>query len=85
MNIKVLRVCINGQRASAEPVKTGDVSGSGEGKFEADGLLTQEQLRLVKARTMRLRAAEVAIRPQDIQELFASTLASLLRISPCVP
>ncbi|CAE7406227.1 unnamed protein product [Symbiodinium sp. CCMP2592] len=58
MAIKVLVVHVNGQRTSFDPVKTGDPSKGGEGKFEADGLMAAERLDALKARTKLMQEAE---------------------------
>jgi len=80
MAVKVLRVHSAGARTASDPVKTGDSSGGshGEGKFEADGLLTAEQLAALRLRTKRLAAGESALEPDTLQALFEATLNEFL-------
>merc|ERR1712190_25422 len=51
MAVKVLRVHVQGERCVHTPVKTGETSDGGqikEGKFEADGTLTANELEAVR-------------------------------------
>merc|ERR1712151_1177707 len=53
MAVKVLRVYVGGKRSAYTPVKTGETSDKGqikEGKFEADGTLSEAQLQAVRER-----------------------------------
>eukprot|EP00434_Breviolum_minutum_P024672 symbB.v1.2.021788.t1/scaffold1903.1/size96501/2 len=78
MAIKVLVVHVNGERTSVDPVKTGDPSAGGEGKFEADGLMSLERLEALKARTKVMQEAEAKLSVEEMQSLFETTLQGLL-------
>mmetsp|Transcript_112762 Transcript_112762/g.318766 ORF Transcript_112762/g.318766 Transcript_112762/m.318766 type:complete len:582 (-) Transcript_112762:209-1954(-) len=78
MAIKVLRVYTGEQRSKHEPVKTGDPDGSGEGKFEADGLLSPDALQAVQERTKKMVAAELKVSVPDLQALFEAALGEIL-------
>ncbi|CAJ1450869.1 unnamed protein product [Effrenium voratum] len=78
MAIKVLVVHVNGTRSAVDPVKTGDPSAGGEGKFEADGLMPAERLAALKARTEVMQQAEAKITPEEMQELFEQTVGRFL-------
>jgi len=77
MAIKVLVVHVNGERTSVDPVKTGDPSAGGEGKFEADGLMSLERLEALKARTKVMQEAEAKLSVEEMQSLFETTLQGL--------
>eukprot|EP00913_Durusdinium_trenchii_P009324 g8762.t1 len=77
MAIKVLVVHVNGQRTAIDPVKTGDPSTGGEGKFEADGLMDPSRLEALKARTRVMQEAEGKLSDEELQELFEQTLLRL--------
>merc|ERR1712187_143082 len=73
MASKVLRVHINGKLSRFTPVKTGETSDEGqikEGKFEADGTLSTEELRQVRHRAQRLATAEPQVNVAELQRLF---------------
>lgn len=81
MAVKVLRVYVNGERCRYTPVKTGETSNEGmikEGKFEADGILSPEELLAVKDRAQVLATAEQKVDTARIQQLLDSTLAEIL-------
>ncbi|CAE7437387.1 unnamed protein product [Symbiodinium natans] len=73
MAIKVLVVHVNGERTAVDPVKTGDPSKGGEGKFEADGLMSVERLDALKARTKLMQEAEAKLPVAELQALFERT------------
>lgn len=70
MAIKVLVVHVDGQRTAMDPVKTGDPTAGGEGKFEADGLMSSERLEALKARTKLMQEAEAKLSVEEMQSLF---------------
>jgi len=81
MAVKVLRVYVKGERCSVLPVKTGETSDEGkikEGKFEADGTLSPEDLKAVKDRAQIQATAEPKLDAASLQQLFEATLAEML-------
>mmetsp|Transcript_40371 Transcript_40371/g.72494 ORF Transcript_40371/g.72494 Transcript_40371/m.72494 type:complete len:569 (+) Transcript_40371:85-1791(+) len=78
MAIKVLCVYVAQERTAVDPVKTGDPTGGGEGKFEADGLISPERLSNLKSRVQRLQKAEAALSSEDLQKIFESSLQRFL-------
>jgi len=79
MAIKVLRVhTSDGTRTASDPVKTGDKDGDGEGKFEADGLLTPRRRAATVERTRVLEKAEPKLSSDDLQALFNDALVKLV-------
>jgi len=78
MAIKVLRVYVSGERSTYEPVKTGDPSGSGEGKFEADGLLSPERMAATRDRAKLLGEAKSNMDATQLQAAFDATMTEFL-------
>uniref|UniRef100_A0A7S2JBV6 Uncharacterized protein n=1 Tax=Alexandrium andersonii TaxID=327968 RepID=A0A7S2JBV6_9DINO len=81
MAVKVLRVYVNGERSPYSPVKTGEISDEGkikEGKFEADGTLSDSELKAVRERAQVLASAEPKMDAPAMQDLFDRALASIL-------
>lgn len=81
MAVKVLRVYIGGDRSLYTPVKTGETSDEGkikEGKFEADGTLSADELEHVRQRAQILATAEPKLEVQGLQQLFEETLCELI-------
>lgn len=74
MAIKVLRVYVGDKLSPYAPVKTGDPSRSGEGKFEADGTIDAAGIAAVKARVEKLSAAEPLVSDEELQQLFEATV-----------
>jgi len=84
MAVKVLRVHVGGTQSKYYPVKTGDPSGHGEGKFEADGIMSPEALAAVKERTKRLAAADITVDTSpggQLQSIFKEELDKILHPS----
>jgi hypothetical protein len=85
MACKVLRVYVGpeGSRKKVEtrysPVKTGETSDGviKEGKFEADGTLTAEQLSEIRERAQVLATAEPKLSDDELQALFEQTLLTI--------
>merc|ERR1712039_195389 len=81
MAVKVLRVYVGGQRSAYTPVKTGETSDKGqikEGKFEADGTLSADELRAVRERSQVLANATAKVDEGSVQTRFQETLTELL-------
>eukprot|EP00438_Fugacium_kawagutii_P017134 Skav204408 [mRNA] locus=scaffold4169:280355:284024:+ [translate_table: standard] len=74
MAIKVLVVHVDGKRTAVDPVKTGDPTAGGEGKFEADGLMSAERLEALKARTKALQEAEAKLPLEELQRLLETAV-----------
>jgi len=80
MAAKVLRVYVGGVKSTFSPVKTGDPSGSGEGKLEIDGCLSREEIEAHQARIARLVGDDPGekVGKRQLQELFGMTLEKYL-------
>jgi len=85
MAVKVLRVHVSGERSRFTPVKTGETEAEGqikEGKFEADGTLSAEELQKVRDRAQVMASADSMIDSAQLQKLFEDALNELLGPGP---
>lgn len=83
MACKVLRVYVQGEKVKSEytPVKTGETGDEGkikEGKFEADGQLSTEELKSLRERSQLLANAECKLSEDELQALFVETLGKFV-------
>ena len=80
MALKAVRVEVGGAPTAHAPVKTGE-GDVGSSKFEADGLMSDEALAALKARTTRLQQAArapLALADDEAQRRFAEALDRIL-------
>mmetsp|Transcript_45943 Transcript_45943/g.109406 ORF Transcript_45943/g.109406 Transcript_45943/m.109406 type:complete len:616 (+) Transcript_45943:110-1957(+) len=80
MAAKMLRVYEGPElrRTSSHPMKTGDSSSGGAGKFEADGLLSAAEVAELQRRAAALAACEIKVKPAELQARFEELVDKFL-------
>mmetsp|Transcript_165 Transcript_165/g.315 ORF Transcript_165/g.315 Transcript_165/m.315 type:complete len:107 (-) Transcript_165:37-357(-) len=79
MTTEVVRVYVDAKKSDFFPVKLSDVGEeSGDGRLEADDLMSAEERAEAKERALRLASARPRLPPPDLQGLFETTLEELM-------